>query len=213
MAKYRALCVICCLIVLGSAASYADSITGYFDLTCSSNHCAAYNAGGLPLGTISPLPAVGQVTFSLNGNGTIAATLDVYGSPLLAAPTVLGFGFDSAGYFYETGWTPATPDIADGTYGFFDRFGIQPEGFGSPAGHGVPLVESWTIGTTSEFTSVSQALNGSTSIVDFFLVDSNGQYGAILRPSVAATPEPGSFLLFGSGVLGLLGAFRRKLAR
>ena len=203
MAKYRALCVICLLIVLGSAASYAQSsITGYFDLTCPSGYCSAATADGHPIGPTSTVDPVGQVTFTLNGNGTIAASLIDYGPA-----TILGFGFNSSGNTFETGWTNGTPGTA---FGWGDGFGYQYGGFG---GFGASQ-ESWTIGNPGDFTSVSQALDGgSNSIVEFFLYDSNGiSYGSTPVP-VTATPEPSSFLLFGSGALGLLGAIRRKLAR
>jgi hypothetical protein len=200
MAKYRALCVICLLIVLASAASYAQSsITGYFDLICPRGDCST------SLSSAVTVASAGQVTFTLNDNGTIAASLIDYGPA-----TVVGFGFNSSGSPFESGWTPGTPDYP---FGWGDNFGYQFGGFGSYETFNVPLQESWTIGTPGEFTSISQALNGgSNSTVEFFLADNTGSYGSTPVP-VTGTPEPGSFLLFGSGALGLLGAIRRKLAR
>ena len=51
----------------------ADSLVGNFDLDQNLN----------------PIPSVGQVTFTLNPNGTVAGSLVSYGND------ILGFGFDS----------------------------------------------------------------------------------------------------------------------
>jgi hypothetical protein len=73
---------------------------------------------------------------------------------------------------------------------------------------------SWTIGTPGEFTSVYQALNGVTSPANFAFEDNYGFWLADAQPyDVNPIPEPGSFLLLGTGVLGLIGALRRRLER
>ena len=195
MRKLRALVLITCLVVLGAAASYADTVTEYFNLTCPSGLCAP----GQNAPTV--VAAVGQITFTLNLDGTIAASLWDYGPA-----TVSGFGFDScACNLPESGWTPGTPD---NFFGWNDAFGYQWSGFGSYVTFSVPLQESWTIDGT--YTSVWDVLNNGHSSVNFFLTDSNGNFGAGLE---SPTPEPGSFLLMGTGALGLLGVLRRKLSR
>lgn len=196
--KFRALLVICCLAVFGVAASHADSLTAYFNLSCPSGSCAP---GQNPLTTIAP---VGQVTFTLLGDGTIAVSLDDYGPA-----TVSGFGFDSCVCnLPESAWTPGNPDYQ---FGWGDDFGTQYSGFGSYVTYDVPLQESWII--DGSYTSVLQVLNNGYSTVNFFLYDSNGQWGADAETGAVVTPEPGSLLLLGTGALGLLGAIRRKLAR
>ncbi len=89
-----------------------------------------------------------------------------------------------------------------------DIFGIQHSGWTGPTGS----PEAWTIGTPGQFTSVYQALGGTTSTVDFFLSDLNGQWGANALP--VATPEPGSFALLGMGMLafGTITLFRKQTA-
>ena len=59
MRQLRTLSLIVCLVVFAAGAGFADSVIGDFDLDLSLN-------------TIAP---TGQVIFTLNGNGTIAASL------------------------------------------------------------------------------------------------------------------------------------------
>ncbi len=195
MRKLRALLLVGCLMVFGMAASYADSVTEYFNLTCPSGTCApGQNAPTLG-------PTVGQITFTLNGDGTIGASLWDYGPA-----TVAGFGFDSCFCnLPESGWTPGIPDYQ---FGWGDAFGYQYSGFGSYVTYSIPLQESWVI--DGNYASVWDVLNNGYSSVNFFLTDSNGNFGAGL---VAPTPEPGSLVLLGTGALGLAGALRRKLFR
>ncbi len=188
MRKLRGLLLVTCLLVFSVGASYADSVIGYFNLDTS----------------LTSIPAVGQVIFTLNGNGTIAADLLSYGPN-----TIVGFGFNSvAANLPESGFTPTAPD---NPYGWLDAFGYQPSGFLCSA---CGLQESWVIGNPGDYTSVYQALGGGAqSSVDFFLYDNQGgQFGGNAQP-YGATPEPGSMMLLGTGALGVFGAIRRKLAR
>jgi hypothetical protein len=175
--------------------SYADTVTEYFNLTCPGGNCGP----GLTAPTV--VAPVGEITFTLNLDQTIAASLWDYG-----LATVSGFGFNSAFVnLPESGWAPGTPD---NFIGWGDDFGYQYSGFGSYVTHDVPLQESWTIDGT--YNSVWDVLNNPYSSVNFFLTDSNGNWGA--GPTSPAVPEPGSLLLLGTGVVGLAGALRRKLA-
>ena len=189
MPKLRSLAVLACLLVFAAGASFADSVIGYFNLDTSLN----------------TVTAQGQVIFTLNGNGTISASLTEYGPS-----TIIGFGFNSAAVnLPESGFTPTAPD---NPFGWIDSFGYQPSGFACSL---CGLTESWIIGNPGDYSSVYQVLNGGSgqSSVDFFLLDSaGGQWGGdaqVYNP----TPEPGSLMLLGSGVLGLAGFVRRKLNR
>jgi len=183
MRKLRTLSLIVCLVVFAVGASFADSLIGNLNLDTS------YNT----------VTSVGTVIFTLNGDGTIGATLNT-------TSAYAGFGFNSvAANLPESGFTPTAPD---NPYGWTGSFGYLPSGYYCSA---CGLQESWIIGNPGDYTSAWQALGGGNT-VDFYVTGAAGEYAGIAA-AYSPTPEPGSLMLLGTGALGVLGAIRRKLAR
>jgi hypothetical protein len=132
-------------MIVGMGACRADALIGYFDLNCPFGINCAPGQGG----TIVTGSTVGQVTFTLNNNGTIAANL-IYIGP----GTIVGFAFNSNIHgLPQSGFTPVTPDTTNSVWN--DPFGIQHSGFADFSGI-VGLHESWTI--DGNYTSVYQVL-------------------------------------------------------
>jgi len=202
--KLRAISLVGFFMLVGASSGRADSIIGYFNLSCPSGGCySPYN------GPIQPVAPGGEIILTLNTNGTIDATLDSYGLPI----NTFGLRDYMSPPLLLSGYSPTAPTYPEAS--IQDDFGFQNIGFYCPD---CGTTESWMIGTPGEFTSVWQLLNNTDSSVDFFLLTQgtgvNVSWGADAQPysPISSTPEPGSFVLLGTGVLGVLGAIRRKLA-
>jgi hypothetical protein len=187
----KALALVSAAVTLGLGASAATSA-----------NAASSLVGNFTILNGAAAPSGGEVTFSLNGDGTIAASL-----VSTSGNNIVGLGFDSVGVnLPESNFAPTADD---NPFGWTDMYGYQPSGFlcGSCG-----TSETWTIGNPGDFTSVAQALGGTTSTYDFFLYDSaNNQWAANANFS-ATVPEPSTWaiMLVGFGGLGMAMRSRRR---
>jgi hypothetical protein len=150
------------------------------------------------------VPSGGEVTFTLNPDGTIAASL-TFSADLSI------FGFDSP---IELGSIPDLLPLGWEHVGVGDMYGQQHNGIMcTPTGCGTSV--TWTIGTKHEFTSVFQVLNDPGSSYNFVVVAGTGFERAVWAADPVATPLPAALPLFatGLGALGLLGWRRKRKAQ
>jgi hypothetical protein len=174
-----------CLFLI--APAHADSLFGDFTI----KNGAASASGG-------------QVTFNLNGDGTIAASLSSLDGG------IVGFGFDSIAFDLPESNFSFPPTNA---FGWADMYGGQRSGFACYGSSGLDNCGTnvtWTIGNAGDFSSVSQALGGGNSTTDFFLytADQGNQWGANAVAG-APVPEPETYAMMLAG-LGLLGFVARR---
>lgn len=166
--------------------SEADSLAGIFNIHY-----------GTPGNTIA-----GQISFTLNGDGTISASLFsnfggilgfAYDSP---SPRYTGSQFPSEGAGYTT-----TAWVSD--YGFFGS-GIYWENETQLP----PSEISWIIGNPGEFTSVWQTLGGNAAY-DFVLFQKGSIITQWAASATAAVPETDTWAMLLAG-LGLVGAVAQR---
>ncbi len=148
----------------------------------------------------SPSASGGRITFALNPDGTVAASLVSY-----AGGNYLGFGFDSINpVTTQSNYAPDQPDFPNigwGTASYGDFY----SGFFCPFSCGAS--ETWTIGNPGDYTSVFQLLGGGHASYDFYMQDGVGEWAASAIPRAS---EPGTFGLL---CIALLGAGRILRAR
>jgi hypothetical protein len=162
-------------------------------------------------------PSGGQISFTLNGDGSIAAHLTSLSG------SIVGFGFNAPTQFIaEYGFS--SPGFQLGQWG--DRYGSQLSGIYDP--HALVANSSnsvfdltWTIGGASPpggsgvpvtYASVLQAISGNTSTTDFFLYTVD-EIGNNIRWGASAVPELSTWAMMLLGFTGLgFMAYRRKSA-
>jgi PEP-CTERM motif-containing protein len=188
--KLNAAALVAFLLV--AAPAFADTVTGDFNIR-----------GGLPA------TSDGTITLTLNGDGTITASLSVLSGSGFGP--IIAFGMDTKTTFQQSDFS--APPAITGIRG--DSYGQQNTSFDCATDCGYN--ETWQIGTIGQFTSVSQAINGgalsSHAFVVITLPRPHVVYQWAADPAVAAVPEPSTWamLILGFCGLGFLAHRRKKL--
>ena len=189
-----------CWIVMAAAVLVARP-----DVIILPAHADTVSANFTILGT-STVPSDGTITLTLNGDGTIAASLSV----LSGRGPIIAFGIDTKTTFSQSNFSFAPHDT--NIWGNF--YGQDNTAFNCTTDCG--FSESWTIGTASQFTSVLQALNGGSLSSHAFVVLTSPASHVVyqLAADPVVTPIPPTLPLFaaGLGVFGFVARRRRKAA-
>jgi len=212
------------IVFVAVSAAYADSVTvGSYGTGQSSNGVANTSLAYLGYSSTTPITAgLGNgTTYDLSNvspwSNAVPGSSWVSNNP---KSTVAGGYVEPNGYYTYTSTFTATAGYYTGTFAtyaddtlelFID--GVQivsfadnnpngpcAQGGGGPTCTGSPFMSSFAgnLGTINTITVVDWQSNGSAAGVDF-------------HGTLAATPEPSSLLLIGSGLAGALGLMRRKL--
>ncbi len=220
----KLLAIFSAFLVLSSASAFADSVTltftglqdlepilnyynggagGFGSMFSGPNYGISFSSDSLAVisvldggsGNIGnlPGPSTSTAAFFLNGAGD---TMNV------AAGFTTGFSF-----YYAAANTPGSVSVysgLDGTGTLLETLDLAVNGSGCDSSG--TAYDCWTeTGVGFSGTAQSVVFGGAANYIAF----SDVTLGSATVPT--ATPEPGTFVLLGSGLLGAAGAIRRRL--
>jgi hypothetical protein len=209
MREMRKLLGILLLLVVATAAAYADPVP------------VSVGPLTLPYGTIGPY--YGDVTdptgtsfqplicFSeLNGlgapwTGGLKYSINTVEAGTFGTWGLTTFQFNVLGYLADQLF--AAPGTANLQHAIWYYAGFVPAGFFAS----LPPAEQ--VEVTALIAAAEAAVKAGFVTGDYFLFAPNSSPGTGAQPLIERAPEPGSLLLLGSGIFGIAGAIRRKMAR
>jgi len=178
------------------ASSFTFSVTGLITVNAGGGPTVTNDADGLGLGATSFSSNSGSGSISgitAPGQGYLVGVFIGPGGPSGPAPAALDF--------VTTSFTSLSP-LLDQT--FFIGDGLTGDGAGAVQTFYVPT------GATELYLGISDALGYNGAPGAYF--DNVGSFDVVATDAPdPSAPEPSSFLLFGTGILGMAGMMRRRL--
>ena len=212
--------LLCALLTVSLSAAMADSLSG--TLTADNGFYAYLSTSATSQGTLLTQANNYQTTASFSNIALTSGTtyyLQIAAFNQGGPAGVLGnFSLSGTSFAFGNGTQTLVTNTTDWTYSYATaNTATYPSpnvasGWGSsaltPGGYGTNGVGPW--GTYSSINSSAQWIWDAT----------NSSYGSSSQPQLlfeasitpVATPEPGSFFLFGSGLLIMAGMWRRRMA-
>lgn len=192
------------LLALATSAAFASTITGSVYTTAP--FPAGLSPSQTPPGTNLGSFTVNQINFfgGPNNNSpsyTVGGFLNSNGSVAAVTPSAAGLNLNNkelqflGSNYFAAGTYSVTHD--DGIFLYLNGSSTCTICSGSPT---APKADSFTIATSGlySFDLLYAEVNGAPATLDF--------------PATAATPEPSSFILLGSGLLSVAGLVRRRIS-
>jgi hypothetical protein len=206
--KNRTLMVLALVVLfgaLGATNAVADSFVPVF--TAPTTGMAIQ-----PTATIGGGPVNLGLVFTANSSFQVVG-LGFYDLPGITAPEWVGL-YDSGGNLLVKALVPASAPVSN-----YFWASITPMGLTAGQQYTVVAftgdVNGWGWGPApihgSEVTNVQTSYLYGTDLA--FTTMNYGPALGYYGPNIATTPEPSALILFGSGLMGCLGAIRRKFAK